>query len=124
LAREIAELEKQLASDDPGDVEEVEEAVGVKQTKLAQAQIEIGKLEDFYKDLNAQWSDIGRRDIGHVDWALKISVSEEGDRSTIDVGTFELEEARFKGNFNGNLVDLGAFFPVFLIITSSDKHDF
>jgi hypothetical protein len=72
------------------------------------------------KELNAQWSDIGRRksrNIGHVDWA-------PGDRYTMDVGMFELDEARFKPNFKGNVVNLGAFCLIFLIITSSDKNDF
>jgi len=42
----------------------------------------------------------------------------------MDVGTFELVEARFKPNFKGNVIDLGAFCLIFLIITSSDKIDF
>jgi hypothetical protein len=79
---------------------------------------------EFYKELNAKWSDIGRRNIGHVDWAPKISVDVEGDRYTIDVGTFELDEESFKPNFKRNVVDLGVFCLIFLIITSSDKNDF
>jgi hypothetical protein len=124
LATEIAQLELQLRSDDPDEVAEAEAAVEVKQTKLTQVKTDIGVLEAFYKELNAQWSDIGRRNIGHVDWAPKISVDVEGDRYTMDVGTFELDEARFKPNFKGNVVDLGAFCLIFLIITSSDKNDF
>ncbi|KAI0287829.1 hypothetical protein BC826DRAFT_1188789 [Russula brevipes] len=108
LATEIAELELQVASDDPDEVAEAEAAVAVKQTRLTQVKEDIGALEAFYKELSAQWSDIGRRNIGHVDWAHKISVDVEGDRYTMDVGTFELDEARFKPNFKGNVVDLGA----------------
>lgn len=42
----------------------------------------------------------------------------------MDVGTFELDEARFKSNFKGNVIDLGMFFLIFLVITSSDKNGF
>jgi hypothetical protein len=124
LVTEIVELEQQLASDDPGDVQEAAEAMEVKEMKLTQVKKDIGVLEAFYTELNAQWSDIWRRDIGHVHWAPKISVDVEGYRYTRDFGTFELDEARFKTNFKGNVVDLGAFCLIFLIITSSDKNDF
>lgn len=124
LAREIAQLDLQLKSDDPDEAEEAKAGVEVKQTKLTQVKTDIGVLEDFYKKLNAQWSDIGCRNIGHVDWAPKISVDVEGDRYTMDVGTFELVEARFKPNFKGNVIDLGAFCLIFLIIASSDNIDF
>jgi len=124
LVTEIADLELQLASDDPDEVEEAEAGVKAKQTKLTEVKKDIGVLEAFYNELNAQWSDIGRRNIGHVDWAPKISVDVEGDRYTMDVGTFELDEARFKPNFKGNVIDLGAFCLIFHIITSSDKKDF
>ena len=120
LATEIAELEPQLASDDPEDVEEVEAAVEAKQTGWTKAKKDIDVLVEFRKELNAKWSDIGRRNIGYVDWAPRISV----DRYTMDVGTFELDEAKFKPNFKGNVVDLGAFCLIFPIITSSDKNDF
>ena len=124
LATEIADLELQLASDDPDEVEEAQTGVEAKKTKLAGVEKDIGVLEAFYNELNAQWSDIGRRNIGHVDWAPKISVDVEGHRYTRDVGTFELDEARFKPNFKGNVIDLGAFCLIFHIITLSDKKDF
>ena len=109
LAMEIAELEQQLASDDPEEVEEAGAGAEVKQAKLTQVKKDIGVLEAFYKDLNAQWSYIGRRNIGHVDWAPKISVDVEGEQYTEDWGKFDLEEAKFKAQFKGNVVDLGAF---------------
>ena len=124
LVTEIANLELQLASDDPDEVEEAEAGVKAKQTKLTEVKKDIGVLEAFYNELNAQWSDIGCRNIGHVDWAPKISVDIEGDRYTTDVGTFELDEAGFKSNFKGNVIDLGAFCLIFHIITSSDTKDF
>jgi hypothetical protein len=124
LATGIAELEQQLANDDPDDLAVVEAAVKLKQTSLTKFKKDIGVLEAFYKELNAQWSDIGRQNIGHVDWAPKISVDVEGDRYTMDVGAFELDEARFKPNFKGNVIDLGAFCLIFLMITWSNKNDF
>ena len=121
LVTEIADLELQLTSDDPDEVEEAEAGVKAKQTKLIKVKKDIGVLEAFYNELNAQWSNIGRRNIGHVDWAPKISVDVEGDHYTMDVGTFELDKAKFKPNFKGNVINLGAFCFIFHIITSSDK---
>ena len=88
---------------------------------MAEVKQHIGLLEACYKEVNAQWSDVERRNIGHVDWAPKISVDVEGSRYTLYVGTFELDEAKFKPNFEGNVIDLGAFCFIVYIITSSDK---
>ena len=121
LATEIAALEQQLASDDPDEVEEAKAGVPAKQAKLAEIKQNIGVLGAFYNDVNARWSDIERRNIGRLDWTPKISVDVEGKRYTLDLGTFELDEAKFKDNFKGNVIDLGAFCFIFHIITSSDK---
>jgi hypothetical protein len=121
LATEIVALEQQLASNDPDEVEEAEAGVPAKQAKLAEIKQNIGVLEAFYNDVNAQWSDIERRNIGRLDWTPKISVDVEGKRYTLDLGTFELDEAKFKDKFKGNVIDLGAFCFIFHIITSSDK---
>lgn len=121
LATEIAALEQQLASNDPDEVEEAKAGVPAKQAKLAEIKQNIGVLEAFYNDVNARWSDIERRNIGRLDWTPKISVDVEGKRYTLDLGTFELDEAKFKDNFKGNVIDLGAFYFIFHIITSSDK---
>ena len=54
--------------------------------------------------------------------AMPISVDVNNGRYTFDIGTFELNEARFRPNFAGNIVDLGAFRSFsFLIVTSSNK---
>ncbi len=70
---------------------------------------DIGVLEAFYKDANNQWGNIARRNIGHVNWTPKISVDVQGRRYTKDIGTFEVDAVRFKAQFKGNVVDLGAF---------------
>lgn len=121
LATEIAALEQQLASNDPDEVEEAEAGVPAKQAKLAEIKQNIGVLEAFYNDVNARWSDIEHRNIGRLDWTPKISIDIEGKCYTLDLGTFELDEAKFRNNFKGNVIDLGAFCFVFHIITSSDE---
>jgi hypothetical protein len=65
---------------------------------LAKVKKDIGVLETFYNlnDVNNQWSDIARRNIGHVHWALKISVDFQGRSYTKDIGTFEVDAVRFK----------------------------
>lgn len=114
---QIADLELQLASDNPDKVEAAKAGVRSKQTKLTGVKEDIVILEAFYNELNAQWSDIGRRNIGHVDWAPKISVDDvEGNHYTMDVGTFELDKVKFKPNFKGNVIDLGTFCLIFHII--------
>jgi hypothetical protein len=120
LATEIAELGLRATSNDPDEVTEAEAGVTTKQAKLAEVKQQIGVLEAFYKEVNSQWSDIERRNIGRVDWAPKISV-DQGNGHTLDVGTFELDEAKLKAHFKGNVIDLGAFCFIFHIITSSDK---
>lgn len=108
------------------DVEVAEDAADAMQTKragLAKVKKDLGVLENFYKEVNGQWGDITRRNIGHVDWAPEISVDVKGHHYTKDIGTFELDAARFKAQFKGNAVDLGAFRLIFLIITSSDRNN-
>jgi uncharacterized protein YndB with AHSA1/START domain len=109
LAREVVELEAKPKSEDPEEAAEDEAAVEAKREKLAKVKKDIGVLETFYKDTNSQWGDIARRNIGHVDWAPKISVDVQGRKYTKDIGTFEVDAARFKAQFKGNVVDLGAF---------------
>ena len=47
------------------------------EVKLTKVKNDISVLEAFSKELNSQWSDIGRRNIGLDDWAPKISVDEQ-----------------------------------------------
>jgi hypothetical protein len=124
LAREIVELEARPKSEDPDEAAEDEAAVEAKREKLAEVKKDIGVLEAFYKDTNSQWGNIARQNIGHVDWAPEISVDVQGRKYTKDIGTFEVNAARFKAQFKGNVVELGAFCFIFLIFTSSNKNSF
>ncbi|KAH9976275.1 hypothetical protein BGW80DRAFT_1292367 [Lactifluus volemus] len=103
LTRRIAALEAKPESEDSEEVAKDKAALEAKGIK-------IGVIETFYKDTIAQWGDIARRNIGHVAWAPKISVDVEGHRYTWDIGTFEVDAAKFKSHFKGNVVDLGAKF--------------
>jgi hypothetical protein len=85
------------------------------EVKLTKVKNDISVLEAFSEELNSQWSDIGRRNIGLDDWAPKISVDVNNGRYTLDIGTFWFNEARSRPNFAGNIVDLGAFCLIFLI---------
>ncbi|KAH9063587.1 hypothetical protein EDB87DRAFT_1777302 [Lactarius vividus] len=97
LTREIVELEAKPKSEDPD-----EAAMEAMREKLAKVKKDIGVLEASYKDTNTQWGDIAHRNIGHVDWAPKISVDVQGRKYTKDIGTFEVDPARFKAQFKGN----------------------
>jgi hypothetical protein len=120
LAVRIAGLEVKPRSEDPEEAAEEETAVETMRYKLAEVTKDIGILETFYKEINSQWGNITCRSIGHVDWAPAISVDVEGRQYTKDIGTFEVEATRFRAQFKGNVVDLGAFCLIFLIITSSN----
>lgn len=123
LVRGIVESEAKLKSKDPEEAAENEAAMEAKREELAKVKNDIGVFEAFYKDVNSQWGDIARRNIGHVDWAPEVSVDVQGHKYTKDIGTFEVDAAKFKAQFKGNVVDLGAFCFIFLIFTSSNKND-
>ncbi|KAH7887054.1 hypothetical protein F5I97DRAFT_1936606 [Phlebopus sp. FC_14] len=103
LTREIVELEAKPMSEDPDEAAEDKATVEAKRIELAEVKEDIGVLEKFYNELNSQWGDIARRNIGHVDWAPEISVDVEGRHYTKDI-------ARFRPHFKGNVVDLGVKF--------------
>ena len=69
----------------------------------------IAELKKFYNDVKMQWANIEHRNIGHVHYSPPVSVDVQGEQYTEDWGTFELEEAKFGAQFEGNVVDLGAF---------------
>ena len=116
MAREIVELEAKSKSEDLEEAAEDEAALKAKREKLAKVKENLGVLEAFYKDIaNNQWGDIACRNIGHVDWAPQISVDVQGHKYTKDIGTFEVDAAKFKAQFKGNVVDLGAFYLIFLV---------
>ncbi|KAK7453937.1 hypothetical protein VKT23_011449 [Stygiomarasmius scandens] len=110
LTREIVGLEAKPKSEDPDEAAEDKAAVEAKRIKLAKVKEDIGIFENFYSELNSKWGDIECRNIGHVNWAPEISVDVEGRHYTKDIGTFEVEAARFRPQFKGNVVDLGVKF--------------
>ena len=79
------------------------------QQKLEEQKQAIAGLEKFYGEVMAEWTDISKRNIGHVHYSPPLSVNHEHERYTEDWGTFEVDEAKFKAQFMGNVVDLGAF---------------
>lgn len=119
LVREIVELEAKLQSEDKDEAEEAVEALEAKRVLLAKAKRDNATLNAFHKEVSSQWNDIGRRNIGHIDWAPEISVDLNVRCYTRDIGTFEVDAEKFRAQFKGNVVDLGTNHFVFLIITSS-----
>lgn len=107
--RDIIALEEKKPSQDDEEAEEDEKQLRKTRQKLDEEKQAIVTLEKFHKDLMAHWSDFAQRDIGHVHYSPPTSVDVEGERYTEDWGTFELNEEKFKDQFKGNVVDLGAF---------------
>ena len=82
---------------------------------LLEQQEAIAELEVFYDEVTNQWSDIELRNIGHVCYAKAISIDVEGGTLyTEDWGVFEVDEAKVRPEFEGTVVDLGAFRLIFL----------
>jgi len=83
----------------------------------------IADLEALYDEVTKYWSDIKfHRNIGHVQYAAAITVDVEGGTLyTSDWAAFLAAEAEVKDEFEGNVVDLGAFRLIFLIFTSSNE---
>lgn len=109
LATDIAALETQERSADEEQAENDERALTRKRDRLENLKEDNTILEKHLKDVTTNWTILSARNIGHVDWAPKIAVDVDERRYTRDFGTFELDPLKFKPNFIGNVVDLGAF---------------
>ena len=109
LAKGIAQLEAEPKRENREQAEEDEEDLKTKKDQLKKVNKDSGKLQAFFKEVNTQWNDIARRCIGFVDWAPSISIDVDVCHYTRDIGTVELDSHKFKDNFQGNVVDLGAF---------------
>jgi hypothetical protein len=109
LAEEIARLEAKEKSEDEEQAEEDEEALRIKKGQLDKVNRDNRRLQAFFKEVNTQWNDIARRNIGFVDWAPSISIDVDDRHYTRDIGTVELDPQKFKDHFQGNVVQLGAF---------------
>ncbi|KEP47577.1 hypothetical protein V565_150820 [Rhizoctonia solani 123E] len=111
LAEDIAQLEAE-PKDENREQSEDEYTLEIIKHQLKKMNNDNDKLQAFFKEVNAQWSDIARRTIGFVDWAPSISVDVDERHYTRDIGTVELDSEKFKDNFQGNVVDLGNKFTL------------
>jgi hypothetical protein len=105
LVEEIARLEAEPKSEN----REQADALRFMKDQLNKVNKDNGKLQAFFNKVNTQWKDIACRTIGFVDWPPSISISIDDRHYTRDIGTVELDSQKFKDNFRGNFVDLGAF---------------
>ncbi|KAH8922374.1 hypothetical protein BT69DRAFT_244949 [Atractiella rhizophila] len=84
-----------------------ERALRRKQEQADKLSEDTGIVEAWLRDVTTNFSAMDDRNIGHVHWAPKISIDEH-NHYTRDIGTFRLNDAKFKDAFQGNLVDLGS----------------
>jgi len=104
-AREIVKLQENEGQD-PENAREIRR-IG---SKLEDEKEAIADLEALYDQVMKEWSDIQlHRNIGHVQYAEAITVDEGGTRYTSDWAAFLAAETKVKDQFEGNVVDLGAF---------------
>ncbi|KAG6881778.1 hypothetical protein C0995_000651 [Termitomyces sp. Mi166 len=71
---------------------------------------DLGILKAFYNNASKQWHNIACHNIGHIAWASKISVDDQGPKYRRDIATFEVDAVKFKAQFKGNVVNLGSKF--------------
>ena len=119
-AREIIKLQAKERQD-----EENVKKIRANQRNLEDENEAIADLEAFYGEVTKNWSDINfHRNIGHVQYAAAITVDVEGGALyTSDWAAFLAAEAKVRDEFEGNVVDLGAFRLIFLIFTSSNENN-
>ncbi|KAI6031233.1 hypothetical protein PISMIDRAFT_6659 [Pisolithus microcarpus 441] len=107
-AKTIDRLKAKELSEDKEEAEEDARELRKAEERLDKQKRVVADLKKFYKDVKVQWSDIEHRNIGHVHYSPPIAVNEiKGEWFTEDWGTFALQEAKFKAQFKGNVVDLG-----------------
>lgn len=116
LTEKIAKLEAKPTAEDADQAEDDAFALKRKKPELERVKEDNVRLERFLKDINANWSDALQRTIGWVDWAPKIRKDVDSRAYTLDIGTFELEKSKWKKEFKGNFVYLGAFFGLSLFL--------
>ena len=119
-AREIVELEAKERQDVKN-----AKAIRTYRRNLEDGNEAIANLEALYDEVTKSWSDIEfHRNIGHVQYAAAITADVEGGTLyTSDWAAFLAAKAKVKDEFEGNVVDLGAFRLIFLIFTSSDENN-
>ncbi|KAF7301089.1 putative transmembrane protein [Mycena indigotica] len=114
LVREISRVEEKLQTATGEDAVELAAEKVERETRLMKMKRDMNKTEEFYESIATGWSDLMRRSIGRVDWAPRISVEVVEDSAyTLDLATFELYDHRFRANFKGNVVDLGAKYTLY-----------
>ncbi|TFK66837.1 hypothetical protein BDN72DRAFT_843693 [Pluteus cervinus] len=103
--KEIGELEAKMAKKDvdEDDFKNLKKAL----QELGEHKSAIVELEQLYNEINANWGDTARRNIGFLEYSPPISVDVGSGRYTRDWATIRLDEARVKPNFKGNVIDLG-----------------
>ena len=118
LAREIVKLQVNESQDT-----ENARAIKAKQRQLNDEIEAIADLEALCHDVTKYWSDIKlHRNIGHVQYAAAISVDVEGGTLyTSDWAAFLAAEAKVRDEFEGNVVDLGAFRLVLFILSNENN---
>jgi hypothetical protein len=118
-SRDIVKLEAK-------EVQDAENAREIRRTrrKLDDENEAIVDLEALHDEVTKYWSNMKlHRNIGHVQYAAAITVDEGGTPYTSDWAAFLAAEAKVKDQFEGNVVDLGAFRLIFLAFTSSDENN-
>ena len=79
--------------------------------KLEEEEEAVVELKAFYQEARS-WCDLRvDRNIGYVQYAAPISVDKGRTEYTSDWAVFAAAEETVKPGFEGNVVDMGSFFP-------------
>ncbi|KAF9460378.1 hypothetical protein BDZ94DRAFT_1283951 [Collybia nuda] len=107
LAEDISRSEMQVTNEDEELAAADKRGLKITRSALVRVREDGSILKRFLEHSSIKFSDITARDIGHVDFAPKISVTVDELHYTRDFATFELNPAKFRPNFLGNVIDFG-----------------
>ncbi|KAG5634416.1 hypothetical protein H0H81_002073, partial [Sphagnurus paluster] len=108
----IENLQKRLVSQGEDDVEEVTNRLQETQESLNEAIEAIEALQKFHDEVKTDWRQVRKRVIGHVVRSPPITVGAGTEGFSEDYAIVELDSARFKKAFKGNVIDLGTKIPL------------
>jgi len=103
--RWISELQVELEAGKKG----VGQEIGILLEKASTARQIIFDLEEFYSEVAKEWGPPEQRIIGHIRCSPRITFNASSEGYPEDWAVFELDNSKIKAQFQGNVMDLGAF---------------
>lgn len=102
----IGRLER-MAEVDVHAGEKAEKKIEKTRELLEEASDAINELQQLFRQTEEDFGKPSQRVIGHIVWSPAITTNNAPHGFTTDICVIKLDEARFRPNFRGNVIDLG-----------------